>query len=597
MDDVKFAYPSLLDSVSDETASAQFISLKGASAVSEIAYKPLSGSGSSTLVYSILPPSTSTILDSTLLLEMDIQLAVQPAAGDVDVDLGYTCLESWPIQKAIQNISISVNGLTMTHAPYRFQSLYERLEIDDDFRRRYYSMFPSRLNETTKSASTSYYDMLINGSLTGPFSNQLYDGANRFESSRFEFGPRRDVVAGGRTTARTYRVCEPICLGGLFRDAMAYGITNINKLDVTIQFSDMVKLSVCSPRNPATPANVSPFSVAQSLVTANSVVTTSGTSSGAAGGALQNQATVLITRSNEVLRLRYMTSSASIPSVVKLPYTQILPYSNSYTTYLPAAADAITPSVSKQTIQSIKSSMVPSFIYIVARPSLLGYKNELQMDCLFPITSLSLIVGNTVGILSGASPQQLYQISVRNGYNMSWNQWKKQCVICLQVGEDIPGVPGAIGQWSLQAEVGVGWYGSASFGTAANPLPIDIDVFLSNDGQIEISRDMAQLRMGIQTSAIAEKITEPAEDNPEVGAGYGRRHGGSFKSFFRSVGKFLKPVGKALLPIAEKVLVNAGSKALTGLVGAGEGGRALGGARMLGGAEQRRQMQASKLLS
>ena len=66
MDDVKFAYPQLLDSVSDETSSAEFISLKGASQVSEISYAPLSGSGSATLVFSILPPSTSTIIDSTL---------------------------------------------------------------------------------------------------------------------------------------------------------------------------------------------------------------------------------------------------------------------------------------------------------------------------------------------------------------------------------------------------------------------------------------------------------------------------------------------------------------------------------------------------
>ena len=66
MDDVKFAYPQLLDSVSDETSSAEFISLKGASKVSEINYSPLSGSGLATLVFSILPPFTSTMIDSAL---------------------------------------------------------------------------------------------------------------------------------------------------------------------------------------------------------------------------------------------------------------------------------------------------------------------------------------------------------------------------------------------------------------------------------------------------------------------------------------------------------------------------------------------------
>ena len=110
--------------------------------------------------------------------------------------------------------------------------------------------------------------------------------------------------------------------------------------------------------------------------------------------------------------------------------------------------------------------------------------------------------------------------------------------------------------------------------------------------------------MSINTSAISEKITEEPEDNPDnAGAGYGRRHGGSLKSFFRKVGRFLKPIGKAVLPMAEKVLTGVATKALTGMMGAGEGGarmmggNAIGGARMLGGADERRAMRASKLLS
>ena len=205
MDDVKFAYPQLLDSVSDETSSAEFISLKGASQVSEISYSPLSGSGSSTLVFSILLPSTSTIIDSTLLLEMDITITVDKSdvGGDTNVALGFVSLNSWPLQKAIQNLSISVNGLNLSHTPYRFQSLYERLEIDDDFRKTYYSLFPSRLDETTDSPFYSYNDMLLNGSRSGPFADNTWDGDRHLGPSRFEFGPCFDdiSVADKKTSA------------------------------------------------------------------------------------------------------------------------------------------------------------------------------------------------------------------------------------------------------------------------------------------------------------------------------------------------------------------------------------------------------------
>ena len=378
----------------------------------------------------------------------------------------------------------------------------------------------------------------------------------------------------------------------------------MNKLDITIQWADMVQFSVCQPRDatadiPAAYA-VSEFAPGSPLASANLRSYTAGASSGNAGNNLNHPAKITVQRAGEVLRLRYMTASASIPSVVKLPYSQILPYANTFNAQIfNAPANPLAPTTKKFTVQSIKSSMVPSFIYIIARPVLLK-KTAYDMDLLLPITNLNLTMGNQVGIMSGASASQLYQISCRNGYALSYTDWKKQCVICLQVGQDLPGVPGAIGQFSLQADVSVSWYGVG----ADLDCDLEIDIFLSNDGQIEISRDMAQLRMGINTSAIAEKITEEPEDNPDnAGAGYGRRHGGSLKSFFRKVGRFLKPIGKAVLPMAEKVLTGVATKALTGMMGAGEGGarmmggNALGGARMLGGADERRAMRASKLLS
>ncbi len=47
---------------------------------------------------------------------------------------------------------------------------------------------------------------------------------------------------------------------------------------------------------------------------------------------------------------------------------------------------------------------------------------------------------NKTGILSGFTSQQLYNISVENGVNMSWGQWSRRVgsILCLNIGKDIP---------------------------------------------------------------------------------------------------------------------------------------------------------------
>ena len=70
----------------------------------------------------------------------------------------------------------------------------------------------------------------------------------------------------------------------------------------------------------------------------------------------------------------------------------------------------MTPTTNKITVQSLISSMVPSFTYIVATPQAGSLqKPASDMDLLLPITNLNLTIGNHVGFMCGDSPSKLYQ--------------------------------------------------------------------------------------------------------------------------------------------------------------------------------------------
>ena len=92
---------------------------------------------------------------------------------------------------------------------------------------------------------------------------------------------------------------------------------------------------------------------------------------------------------------------------------------NSIPLALPASiADAAESTVSN----SLRISSVPSrvFVYMMKDPSL---SDITEADVFLRIKSVSIQYGNTSGLLSQATPQQLYEISVKNGYKGTWNDW------------------------------------------------------------------------------------------------------------------------------------------------------------------------------
>lgn len=147
--------------------------------------------------------------------------------------------------------------------------------------------------------------------------------------------------------------------------------------------------------------------------------------------------------------------------------------------------DALTPTT--YTSNNIQLSSIPRRMYIYVRPrNNLLYSSPNLTDTYFGISSVSILFNNNQGILSGSSQYQLYELSLKNGCNMSWEQWSgiptysatgfpagdgpfalsvnkiASCgsVLCLEWGSDIQlmndlDAPGKQGASNLQVTVNV----------------------------------------------------------------------------------------------------------------------------------------------
>jgi len=91
------------------------------------------------------------------------------------------------------------------------------------------------------------------------------------------------------------------------------------------------------------------------------------------------------------------------------------------------------------TFNTARLGCIPSHVFIFARPQPSSH-TRFTADAFLAIDKISITCMNKTGILSGFTQQQLYNISVENGVNMSWGQWSRRVgsILCLTFGGSIP---------------------------------------------------------------------------------------------------------------------------------------------------------------
>jgi len=264
------------------------------------------------------------------------------------------------------------------------------------------------------------------------------------------------------------------------------------------------------------------------------------------------------------------------------------------------------------TFNTVRLPCIPTHVYIFARPQP-SSQTRYNADAFLSIEKISITCMNKSGILSAMSQQQLYNISVENGVNMSWGQWSNRVgsILCLAMGKDIvqllPGVVETLDfsfniimkdttHYDTTGIVVPQVYANdagATLGTATNDTSINWELCMLSvfPSTLTVSEGMAVKQQGISPAEAQDAIDAGpsmetlAEVNQAIGGGFSDWMNRNSHKAWTGVKKYAGPVAQAAnaLAAANPALgpLAAGANMLSAATGSGSHRRTRGGGLLL----------------
>jgi hypothetical protein len=248
-------------------------------------------------------------------------------------------------------------------------------------------------------------------------------------------------------------------------------------------------------------------------------------------------------------------------------------------------------------MNTVTLSSIPNRIYVWVGPNDNLY-NWTSSDVYFGITGVQIIFENRPVIMSQATQQDLYQMSVRNGCNESWRQWINDVgsVLCINFGNDFPlqpnQAPGLRGKFELQITV-----------NATNLSPFtyssqSLNVLVVSEGVCTISNGTAIQTLGVlnPNDVYAAKQAPGIKYKPGQNVYGGAPNWKGILNFFKKAARSALDIGKKVVPhlapqyaphlqaadtLASAVGIGRRAPARHHHAGGAMGGRALGRSRMM----------------
>lgn len=303
------------------------------------------------------------------------------------------------------------------------------------------------------------------------------------------------------------------------------GLSNINNLILNCRFSDLNRLVSAS----LGATNALQLTFQKSIAVA-------GAPSGVVNGVNFQTPTLLI---------EYITQdpilAAKQPQTLVYDYSLIQPFISPAGSFVNTTADA--PGF---TAQSLRLASIPSKLYIFARPSksaLTGAVSQTTPDTFLRIKNLSINFNNRVNLLATYTESDLWSMSVKNGLQDAFNEWKYHtgsvCVVDIvrDLGLESDETDGQSNKYStlqITATLSASPLAWAAQTTAIN---YDFYILVEQPGKAFINASECQYILTGPSSSEVLKLTsemEPRVDHTEI---EGKGVGGSV---FGKVGKLLK---------------------------------------------------------
>jgi hypothetical protein len=276
------------------------------------------------------------------------------------------------------------------------------------------------------------------------------------------------------------------------------------------------------------------------------------------------------------LDMTFLTPSLDLP----LPPKSVVPFQEfpRYITSQVSLATGINTAVATQTITL---PQIPDMLVVYAKPT--SYADNTQADWYFPITGCNIQWDNFAGLMSTYTQPELYEISVKNGLEMTYPVWSGRVngggvnksdvattsnasyinksvlqtvggPLLIKPGQDYAlqtgQAPSLVGNYTLQISLNLANYTGAA--TTAN-----IYVMTINSGFFESVKGTSRVVKGILNEAeiisapIAGPVVRGQIERVSGGVGVFKKLGhflSKAPSFIHSVKEHIKPVAAMIKP-------------------------------------------------
>ena len=260
--------------------------------------------------------------------------------------------------------------------------------------------------------------------------------------------------------------------------------------------------------------------------------------------------------------------------------------------------------------QSLQLNQIPDKIYItVALPPGAQTRTCANTDSYLAIQKISINWNNSSGLLSSATTQDLWRMSVENGINQSWQEFQgftagpvnkvaygtgpsavpvgaqtyiQTCgsVLCLEFGKDIElkddyYAPGSLGNFQLQFNLTVANYAPVQYEAGV----LSLQTIIQNSGVFSLERGVASSYLGILTKS---DVLEASRDKPYAYSDAIRMVGGASgasSGFFKRLMGTLGRVAPKMLPVLKEGLSDFMTHKGAGSSGGGPSGGGVSGGR------------------
>lgn len=370
----------------------------------------------SSVNFQITPPSSEIAVSREILVKFYFEVTITATAGTSGyvIDPGlYDAVRAFPIAQVTGNINCTINNASIAQNNYRLINAFSRYLNEEFAKESNLTLAPSALDYYQNYSDVWTYNLgIVNDPLQsvgqsisqvpprGAFLLPNYTAPGFAGDLNIISNPDVGVGVSGSAVVQ-FAVVEPLWLSPFLNETDSekafIGVSVLN-IQMNIQNSNLV-WSHSDSANASTITNM----------------------------------VVSFYQNNEVL-MNYITPSTITP----IPKTLSYNYSNAIDYSVQDVIGRVPGAEWTMQSQNINLNSIPRRIYIFAR-EIDSNRTVTSTDTFARIDNISLNFNNQSGILSGANPEQLWQISREAGCRMSWDQWSKfsGSVMVLDIGKGL----------------------------------------------------------------------------------------------------------------------------------------------------------------